>query len=90
MGKPGGDLAGDFLAEELGKMGELLEDMLLVGEVLEGLGEGGALLVLFLFFFIGVVGSVSVSGERAKGEPISLEESISPAMAWTSKLRYKS
>ena len=71
-------------------MGELLEDMLLVGEVLEGLGEGGALLVLFLFFLIGVVGSVSVSGERAKGEPISLEESISPAMAWTSKLRYKS
>ena len=79
-GKPGGDLAGDFFAEELVEMGELLEDMLLLGEGVEGM-DGKVLLVPFLSFFVGVVGSVSVLGERAKLEPISLKESLSQAIA---------
>ena len=36
-GKPGGDLAGDFFDEEVDDARELLEDMLLVGEGVEGM-----------------------------------------------------
>ena len=58
-GNPGGDLAGDFFADDLA--GESLEDKLRRGDGDEDVEELGdeALLAFFFFFFLGVVGSGS-------------------------------
>ena len=58
-GNPGGDLAGDFFADDVA--GDSLEDIFRLGDGEEDMEEleGEALLALFFFFFLGVVGSGS-------------------------------